>query len=266
MIAPDIKHKIIRNFSLHAREYENHADFQKYSANRFFSRCEPILPLCTQHPVLEIGCGTGFVSEILLSASPDHHLEITDISPAMLRQCQERLLSRQIPINHAKFYQLDGEKLDIGEHYGLILSNLTFQWFLDFSGSLEKLMKALRPGGWLVFSVPGSGCYPEWKQACKELHLSVTANSLPDLTALTKQMQPHSARIHLEQMEYTEWHPSARAFFHSLKAIGAATSLGSVRLSPSEFRRLLEYLDGQASDRGIPVTYELGIFTLQKQA
>jgi malonyl-CoA O-methyltransferase len=49
-----------------------------------------------QYPrVLEIGCGTGFLSEALLARLPAASLTATDIAPAMLERARQRLGARE---------------------------------------------------------------------------------------------------------------------------------------------------------------------------
>ena len=45
--------------------------------------------------ILEVGCGTGILTEFLIKKYPNASFEITDISGSMLEECKKRCVSRK---------------------------------------------------------------------------------------------------------------------------------------------------------------------------
>lgn len=93
---------------------------------------------------LEIGCGTGDFSHYLARCS-DHVLAL-DLSPQMIRIARER--SPQYP--NIDFQVADALEWEFPhEHYDCIVSIATLH-HLPLRIMLEKLRKALKPGGMLI--------------------------------------------------------------------------------------------------------------------
>lgn len=71
--------------------------------------------------VLDVGCGTGALAEIVLNSLPAAELTGVDISPEMLRQSRMRLAER------ATFINADAEKLPFGDgQFDLVIMNDVF--------------------------------------------------------------------------------------------------------------------------------------------
>ncbi|HEX2626189.1 MAG TPA: methyltransferase domain-containing protein [Candidatus Limnocylindrales bacterium] len=114
------------------------------------------LPLEGDDTVLDAGCGTGRVTELLLGRLPRGRVVALDASAAMLTQARERLArfgdrvtyvqaSLEIPL------PLEPASVDA------VLSTATFHWVMDHDTMFASLGAALRPGGWLVAQCGGFG-------------------------------------------------------------------------------------------------------------
>jgi len=99
------KAAIARSFDSAARSYDAHAPVQRRVA-RQLARHIASLPLPARPRILEIGCGTGFLSGALFARYPEGRFVFTDLSPAMARRCREKLARRG---GHAQFAVMDGE-------------------------------------------------------------------------------------------------------------------------------------------------------------
>ncbi len=157
------KADIARAFSKQAQAYHQHAHIQKQASHTLCTFFPPphSIPL---KPILEIGCGTGFVTQNLLETYKEHPLVITDLAEGMLRFCQENLRSKLLTAKRAvNFRILDGEHLT-GGPYSMIISGMTFQWFIDLPKALSRLYASLEKGGVLLFSYLENKSFAEWKQ------------------------------------------------------------------------------------------------------
>ena len=167
------KNLIKTRFSKAALSYENAAFKQKLMAEDLIGLIDP--KLCA-NKVYEIGCGTGFLSELLLKKLDIKTLYINDISSLMLNYCEDKLLHLKENIPEIFFIEGDATCLSLKQSCDLIVSNAVFQWFVDFKKALLHIKSNLKQGGTLCFSTFLSG-------TCVELE----SLGLPCIKYLTEQ-------------------------------------------------------------------------------
>lgn len=109
------------------------------------------LPLAGDETVLDAGCGTGRVTELLLGRLPRGRVIAVDADPEMVRLARRNLGGR------AEVRRADLLALRVGEPVDAILSTATFHWILDHERLFERLLAALRPGARLVAQCGGRG-------------------------------------------------------------------------------------------------------------
>jgi trans-aconitate 2-methyltransferase len=126
------------------------------------------LPLEGGETVLDAGCGTGRVTELLLARLPRGRVVALDASVAMLEQARGRLarFGDQVSYVHADLEQ----PIPIAEPVDAVLSTATFHWVLDHDKLFANLAAVLRPGGWLVAQCGGFGNVATMLDAAKAVH------------------------------------------------------------------------------------------------
>jgi trans-aconitate 2-methyltransferase len=113
------------------------------------------LPLTGDERVLDAGCGTGRVTELLATRLPRGHVVALDGSAAMIATARERLAPFG---DRIEFVMADlGRPLPLDEPVDAILSTATFHWVLDHDALFANLAAVLRPGGLLVAQCGGVG-------------------------------------------------------------------------------------------------------------
>ncbi|AIT79902.1 methyltransferase domain-containing protein [Novosphingobium pentaromativorans] len=238
------RERIIRAFAK-APDYEDHARVQRSVAEALAARIAA-LALPQSPRVLEIGCGTGFLTRALLAADVGGDWTITDIAPEMVERCRASLgdaPSRQFAAMDGEFGTPEGGPFD------LICSSLALQWFTDAPAALARMADWLAPGGHCLVTTLGPGSFAEWREA----------HAAEGLVAGTPEFQPVEdfARLDpaaLDVEAHVECHADARAFLRSLKAIGAGTSSPRHRpLPPAALRRVMARFEASGS----AVTYEV---------
>jgi trans-aconitate 2-methyltransferase len=110
------------------------------------------LPLAGDETVLDAGCGSGRVTELLLERLPHGRVIGVDAASSMIEQARQRLVGRPVELHVAELAQL---RLD--EPVDAAFSNAVFHWVPDHDALFASLFAALRPGARLVAQCGGEG-------------------------------------------------------------------------------------------------------------
>lgn len=105
------------------------------------------IPLTHPRRVVDIGCGPGNSTELLVERWPDADVLGIDSSPAMVRKAGERLPA-------ARFEQADIASWQPPEGTQVLFGNAVFQWVPDHPAVLARLIEALPDGGVLAVQLP----------------------------------------------------------------------------------------------------------------
>jgi len=115
------------------------------------------LPLDGDEAVLDAGCGSGRVTEMLAHRLPRGRVVALDASPSMIEETRRRLAGFG---DRIAYVVADlGRPLPLGPlaPVDAILSTATFHWVSDHDALFANLAAVLRPGGRLVAQCGGSG-------------------------------------------------------------------------------------------------------------
>ena len=141
----------MRHGDWNASAYDRVADPQARWGAEVLAR----LPLEGGETVLDAGCGTGRVTEMLLARLPRGRVIALDQSPGMLAEARGRLARFG---DQVRYLEADLEQpLPLDSPVDAILSTATFHWVMDHDALFANLAAVLRPGGWLVAQCGGSG-------------------------------------------------------------------------------------------------------------
>jgi malonyl-CoA O-methyltransferase len=236
-----IKNQVIAGFNRGATTYDQAAGLQARIAENLADKLQEM----TAANILEIGCGTGLLSSHLIKKFPHANFLFTDISPAMLQQCRQLSLD----VGNAEFACLDGEALDALPKFNLITSSMTFHWFKNVIGSLQKLQQQLVKGGRLHFSMLTENSLQEWRAMCIELKNPISTPYFPKITELKSNLP----NIKLTVESIRENYQNARMFLNTLKSLGAtAPRTDYTPLAVDKMRKMLRHFDHE-----IEITYEV---------
>ncbi|MBB2201695.1 dethiobiotin synthase [Gluconacetobacter tumulisoli] len=237
-----------------AESYDAAARVQFLVANRLANRIASAhAAACPPTRILEVGCGTGFLSEILRRMFPDAVLTVTDLAPKMVERARRRLA----PLGgETRFLAMDAECPALaGENFDLICSSLAMQWFADRARTLARLAGLLAPGGTLALSTLCTGSFAEWRAVHAQQGLVCPVPSYPDRHQLDADRPwPVQGRWNAETI--LDRPGTALDFVRELRQIGASLPREGVRpTTPGMLRRLLHHLE---RDGAVTATYEIG--------
>jgi trans-aconitate 2-methyltransferase len=104
--------------------------------------------------VMDAGCGTARVTELLLERLPSGRVLAIDADPAMVAAAVQTLAPYG---DKATVEQADLLHLDLHADIDAVFSTATFHWVLDHDRLFTNIFRALRPGGRLVAQCGGAG-------------------------------------------------------------------------------------------------------------
>ncbi len=230
----DWKNNVVKNFDKKSKIYDQNCIIQKRIADNLAKD----LPKSGVLDILELGCGTGNMTEHLLKRYDGQNFTITDISPSMLKCAQEKF-----PDKNIKWQIMDGENPATSHRYDLIVANMVFQWFEDIDKSLEQLTEILKPDGHIFFTIPGSESFREWKKSLEKLNLPAGIIEL--------KTPPNIYNQEIINHQYK----NALAFLKSIKDVGAGLAKKDyAAMSPIDIKKACDLLD---KDYGGNITWHI---------
>lgn len=140
------KDLIQKRFAKNLDTYNDNAKIQKKMAERLLS----FLDRKDFDDILEIGCGTGFLTQLVNDNFNFNTYTANDI----VESCEKYVKEINPKIN---FIPADIEKAveNSDKKYDLIISNAAFQWVENLESFIKLLVSKLNEGGVLLFSTFG---------------------------------------------------------------------------------------------------------------
>ena len=138
-----------------ARTYDETSGPQQEWASEVIPRLRDIAQDAT---VMDVGCGTGRVTEALLPLVARGRVLAIDASADMVQLARRRLGDR------AEVWCEDVLALDLDEPVDAIFSTAALHWVTDHDRLWARLAQALRPGGVLEIQCGGEGNIDEARQ------------------------------------------------------------------------------------------------------
>ena len=139
-------------FAKNLDNYNENAKIQKRMAERLLTFVKNRSP----KKVLEIGCGTGFLTKQInenLKFESYRAIDIVEECKTYIQEISQNIIFT--PADIENFLKENNETFD------LIISNASLQWVEDFEGVINSLKNRLNPNGELVFSTFGNENFRE---------------------------------------------------------------------------------------------------------
>jgi malonyl-CoA O-methyltransferase len=151
------KRKVAHSFSRAAHTYDSVANLQRAVGGQLLDNLPTPDSVAR---VLDLGCGTGFFSDILVERFPQADIIGLDIAEGMLGFARNQHASTvQWLCGDAENLPLQSASVDV------IFSSLAIQWCENLPGLFRELQRVLTPGGKIIVSTLGPATLHELKNA-----------------------------------------------------------------------------------------------------
>lgn len=246
-----------RAFERAASRYDRAAAVQREIGGRLLER----LDLIKLKPavIVDVGCGTGAITALLLKKYRQARVIGLELSPAMVAAARKRapwLRALHGVVGEPEALPLASASCD------LIFSNLALQWCVDLDRAFAEFRRVLKPGGALLFSTLGPDTLIElrrgWLAADRYNHVNafLDMHDIGDALIRARLAEPV-----MDTERLTLTYPTVDGLMRDLKALGAGnvtagrcpglTGKGRLRVMCAAYEQF------RRSDGLLPVTCEL---------
>lgn len=157
-----LKQQITRGFARTIGTYSDNAIIQKQVSQRLCALVDDYKSAIPSH-ILEIGCGTGFLTSALLNLFPNSNWIINDINREVKAGID--FLFQEKSFHKPTYLFEDAETIKISQQFDLITTSSCVQWFSDPKAFFGSISKQLKKNGLLAFSTFGQENLKEIKSA-----------------------------------------------------------------------------------------------------
>ena len=267
--------KLIRqSFDAAAPHYDDVAVLQREVGQRLVDRLELIK--LSPDVILDVGAGTGYISQALKKVYKGARILSLDIAPGMLQVARSKNSWLSKWFGNDGFICGDAEYLPLADNsVDLIFSSLTLQWCGELDRAFSEFRRVLKPEGLLMFSSFGPDTLKElrdsWRRAdtsaggdgveeSKE-HESMHVNDFIDMHDIGDALLRAGLSDPVMDVEnFTLTYTDAYQLMRELKALGAHNVANARRHSLTGKTRLKNMVSAYEDfrvDGLLPATYEV---------
>lgn len=253
------KARIKRSFAAASVTYDNVAGLQRTVGTELLHSIDATKLSGT---LLDLGCGTGFLTGELLAHSNHETTIVLDIAWAMLQTTQGKLADKRNII----YVCADAERLPFAEQsIDGVFSNLALQWCRNLEAVFTCIKRALKPDGQLVFSTFGPQTLQELKTAWAAVDNYNHVNAFYSETQLKQFLQQTGFKnIQINSKLYTSRYDSVWTLMQELKQLGAHHVIAGrnkkITTKTAMQQMIAAYEQHRVRDQ-IPATFEVIIVT-----
>jgi len=148
--------RVEESFDRSAAEYDEILVHNRTGARRLVAA----IPDGVYDDVLDVGCGTGFVTEEMVRRFGSSRVTGVDPSEGMLEQFRQKLgdLGAQTTLVPATVHEMPVPD----DAFDAVVSGMAFHWFPDKPGAIAAMARRLRPGGVMAVLASGTGTDAEF--------------------------------------------------------------------------------------------------------
>ncbi|MCX7097795.1 MAG: malonyl-ACP O-methyltransferase BioC [Methylococcales bacterium] len=251
---PD-KAKIQHSFAAAADSYDSVAGLQRQVGTALLVWLDAASLAGT---VLDLGCGTGFLTGLLAAQPKVDSLIAVDIALTMLHTTLHKTAAQQ----RIRPVCADAEYLPFaGQSVDWVVSNLALQWCTNLGAVFSGIKQVLKPQGQLVFSTFGPQTLHELKSAWAGVDDHKHVNNFYSAQQIGVFLQQAGfTDIQLESTLYISHYGSVRELMQELKQLGAHHVIegGNKRLTTkTAMQAMMAAYETFRTEGQIPASFEV---------
>jgi malonyl-CoA O-methyltransferase len=255
---------IRQGFSLHAHEYDTHAQLQQSVLFNALRELEP--HFTPDMRLLDAGCGTGYLMELLRHNEVPFTVYGCDMAMGMCREARDRhsdLHPQHIACADITTLPFADASCDMA------VSSLTLQWVDEPQRALRELQRVLVPGGRAMLTTFGPMTLQELREAFSVADELPHVSDFPLGDALQQVAEEAGFVVDNFSTEFrTQHYAGVRELMQAIRAIGASNKSAARRKTLTGRQRFATmeaaYRDAYETARGIPASWEVLYLSLRK--
>jgi trans-aconitate 2-methyltransferase len=206
------------------------AQYLKFADARTRPAAELLARVPAEAParVVDLGCGPGNSTELLVARWPDAQITGVDNSEAMLARARETLPKQRFELSDLRTFRADAP-VDV------TFANASLHWVPEHAQVLPALLDALAPQGSLAFQMPNN-----YQEPSHRLMREVILKYVPDLSVVQTHppiesaafyydlLAPRAKHVDIWQTRYEQVVPDAAAIVAWFKGTGLRPYLEAI--------------------------------------
>lgn len=190
------------------RQYER---FREERSQPFFDLLALVEPVRGSR-VVDLGCGTGELTQVLHERIGAAETLGIDTSPAMLARARER------ESDGLRFALEDIATFAPGGRFDVVFSNAALQWLPDHERLVPRLARLTAPGGQFAFQVPANADHPSHVIAHGVAREEPFASALGGYTREWPVLAPERYAELLDRLGFERIHVRLQVYVHRLRS------------------------------------------------
>lgn len=231
------------------------SQYLKFAEERTRPAAELLSRVPLDHPrrIVDVGCGPGNSTELLVARYPHAEVLGIDSSPEMIAAARQRLPA-------ADFAVADIDGFVPAPHVDLLFANAVFQWVPRHLDVVARLLAAMPEGGAIALQVPDNLDEPthmlmagvarsgRWRE---KFAVPVPRDPIPSPAAYYDRLRPFAASIDIWRTTYHHVLDDAAAIVEWVRGTGLRPWLD--RLAPDEREDYLAAYTGRIAESYPPL-------------
>lgn len=251
--------ELIKNrFAKSMDTYEYQADVQMQIAKTLAKKAAVYLP-ANCGSLLEIGCGTGFLTREVLSRIAIKEIYLNDLVDLSGRALQ--ITGNIGEATKAIFVEGDAENVTFPTQLQAVLSASCIQWFTDLPSFFAKVSNSLLPEGIFIFNTFGPDNLREMSS------MSRSGLQYQQLETLTKMLSPFFHLLEMWEETHIRHFNSPREVLRHLKQTGVTATNCDFRWTKKSLHEFEnEYVKQFGSDGKVSLSWQVYYFVCKKKS